>query len=339
MKKPQVSVIIPTYNRANCLSDAIDSALTQTFDDLEIIVVDDGSTDETHRILAGYGDRIYVVRKKNGGVSSARNAGLSAARGEWIAFLDSDDIWEPRKLEIQIADLRLYRTAVAHMVDTSFHGAEEEGVSDSLFVLRGLKEDFESRPIRLRPLSDVLKTPFFTSGWMVRRHTVESAGLFNHELRVFEDLDLLTRIALEGPFVVNSYVGIIVRRKIEAGPALSDLYQKNRIQSLQNLVHTYQNLKRDFRLSEPERKLVCRLLGGAWTEIAIAYAHENKKCLAANALFNSVRSHPNLRSFLRACVTPTGMTAVIRRFRNKQQGQKHFRRSELDGRLSNKLDG
>ena len=94
---PQISVIIPTFNRAWSLARAIDSVLTQTFAPKEIIVVDDGSTDETAQVLAGYGDRIQVLTRPNAGVSSSRNAGICHSTGEWIALLDSDDEWMPEK--------------------------------------------------------------------------------------------------------------------------------------------------------------------------------------------------------------------------------------------------
>ncbi len=97
-----VSVIIPTYNYARFIGEAIDSTLAQTLPPLEVIVVDDGSTDGTRELLAEYGDRIRVISQQNQGVGAARNAGIAAARGEYLAFLDSDDAWYPRKLELQM---------------------------------------------------------------------------------------------------------------------------------------------------------------------------------------------------------------------------------------------
>ncbi|WP_254522932.1 glycosyltransferase family 2 protein [Natrinema caseinilyticum] len=103
----RVSVVIPTYNRAAKLPNAIDSALEQTIDDLEVIVVDDGSTDDTESVLARYDDQRVrpVVHATNQGANVARNTGIDHARGEYIAFLDSDDSWHPQKLERQLASL------------------------------------------------------------------------------------------------------------------------------------------------------------------------------------------------------------------------------------------
>src|SRR4051812_3217208 len=98
-----VSVVIATYNHGRYLREAIDSALAQTHPPLEVIVVDDGSTDDTAEILQTYGGRIRAMRQANAGVAAARNAGLAAASGRYVGFLDSDDVWAPDKLARQLA--------------------------------------------------------------------------------------------------------------------------------------------------------------------------------------------------------------------------------------------
>jgi glycosyltransferase involved in cell wall biosynthesis len=102
MKNPKVSVVIPTYNRAGTVTKGIESVLAQTVTDLEVIVVDDGSSDDTGRVLGqAFGDKIRYYAQPNQGASVARNKGIAESRGEWIAFLDSDDLWERDKLEWQ----------------------------------------------------------------------------------------------------------------------------------------------------------------------------------------------------------------------------------------------
>jgi glycosyltransferase involved in cell wall biosynthesis len=102
----QVSVIIPAYNHGRFLAEAAASVLAQTYGDLEVVVVDDGSTDDTPQVLAAFQDpRLHVIRTRNHGKSAARNRGLDEARGRYIAFLDADDRWRPRKLERQLAVL------------------------------------------------------------------------------------------------------------------------------------------------------------------------------------------------------------------------------------------
>lgn len=110
MSGPLVSVIIPTYNRADVVCNAIESVLDQTYSNVEIIVVDDGSTDNTSSLLEKYGPAVQYLQKANGGVADARNLGLRHAKGEYIAYLDSDDVWEPNKLQRYI-DIALARPA------------------------------------------------------------------------------------------------------------------------------------------------------------------------------------------------------------------------------------
>src|SRR5687768_199170 len=102
----RVSVIIPTYNSGSLVVQAVEGVLAQTRQAEEVIVVDDGSTDDTAERLQQFGERIRVVRQANGGVATARNAGLRASSGDLVAFLDADDAWHPQKLERQIALLQ-----------------------------------------------------------------------------------------------------------------------------------------------------------------------------------------------------------------------------------------
>ena len=105
---PEVSVIIPTYNSARYLVEAVDSVLAQSYKDFEILVIDDGSTDETTAVMSKYGPTVRYIRQKNGGVSAARNKGIEESTGRYVAFLDADDTWLPNKLERQISELKAH---------------------------------------------------------------------------------------------------------------------------------------------------------------------------------------------------------------------------------------
>ena len=126
-----ISVIIPTYNRAKLLLRSMQSVLEQTFTDLELIVVDDASTDDTEQVVTSVrDDRVrYIRMEKNGGAGAARNAGIAAARGEWIAFQDSDDVWFPDKLARQFAQLK---ETGADVVFCAFERCTAEG--EKLYV-------------------------------------------------------------------------------------------------------------------------------------------------------------------------------------------------------------
>src|SRR5689334_21473917 len=101
-ERPNVSVVIPTYNRAAFLPAAIDSALSQSYPPCEILVVDDGSTDHTADVVAAYRARVRLIAQSNQGTAAGRNAGVAASSGAYVAFLDSDDLWLPHKLERQM---------------------------------------------------------------------------------------------------------------------------------------------------------------------------------------------------------------------------------------------
>ena len=178
-----ISVIIPAWNRAREVCRAIDSALAQTLPPLEVIVVDDGSTDETPEVLARYGDRIRVVRQSNQGVAAARNAGIAVARGELLAFLDSDDVWLPRKLELQVA--RLDADPELGLVHC---GVDFEGIGVNL---DGMEGSVATEMLRLE--RSVIVT--HGSGVMVPRRVVEEVGRFDARMRVSEDWDFCYRVA------------------------------------------------------------------------------------------------------------------------------------------------
>lgn len=118
MANKMVSVIIPTYNRANLLSNAVDSVLAQDYQAIEVIVVDDGSTDGTQAVARQFGDRIKYIKRKNGGPAAARNTGIAASSGEIIALLDSDDLWLPGKLQKQMPLFDDAQVKIAHCAVT-----------------------------------------------------------------------------------------------------------------------------------------------------------------------------------------------------------------------------
>ncbi|HKV38097.1 MAG TPA: glycosyltransferase family A protein, partial [Blastocatellia bacterium] len=123
---PRVSVIIPAYNTAPFISQSLDSVLSQSFDDIELIVINDGSPDtpQLESVLGPYMDRIQYIKQENRGLPAARNTGIGRAAGEFLAFLDSDDIWFPDYLEIQVRFLEEHFGVVASITDAVLFGLE-----------------------------------------------------------------------------------------------------------------------------------------------------------------------------------------------------------------------
>jgi glycosyltransferase involved in cell wall biosynthesis len=193
-----VSAIIPTYNRGYIVGKAIDSILNQTYDNIEVIVVDDGSTDNTLEKLKEYGDRIRVVSQTNSGPAAARNHGIAVSRGEIIAFLDSDDIWLPTKIERQVSLLESVPNSVPCCLCNGI--TTTPGAKWSAFDMGLFYPDCEEG-LWLN-VTEVLATRFilFCQLVAIRRDALERAGYFDPSLRFMEDYDLALRLSLEGPW-------------------------------------------------------------------------------------------------------------------------------------------
>ena len=182
---PLVSVIISTYNYGLYVCDAVESALSQTYSMVEVIVVDDGSTDDTRERLAPYTDRIKYIYQNNAGVSAARNTGMRVAQGEYLAFLDADDRFHPQKLEFQMAlfarDRKLGLVGTGHTTRVPVIWETSVG------------SQFETDYFTLEDM--VIQPRFGTSTVVLRKECIESVGSFDPALSRVEDYDLWIRIA------------------------------------------------------------------------------------------------------------------------------------------------
>jgi len=185
----RISVIIPTYNRSEVLERAIKSVLAQTYKNFELIVVDDGSTDNTSRILTKFGRKIRFFSKLHGGVSSARNFGLEKGEGTWVAFLDSDDYWLPRKLERQMQYIQEHPEILILQTD-------EKWIRKERFVNPMKKHQKYSGWIFPQCLPLCIVSP---SAVLIHQKIFNDIGVFDENLPVCEDYDLWLRIALKYP--------------------------------------------------------------------------------------------------------------------------------------------
>lgn len=186
---PKISVVIPTYNRAWALGRAVDSVLAQDFPDFELIVVDDGSDDDTPGLLEAYGPRLTRLFQPNQGVSAARNRGVARAAGELVAFLDSDDSWYPQKLGVQAAffdarpDARICQT-------------QEIWIRNGRRVNPGRRHAKPAGDIFVPSLSLCLVSP---SAVMLKKSLFEEMGGFDEALPACEDYDLWLRVSARYP--------------------------------------------------------------------------------------------------------------------------------------------
>jgi glycosyltransferase involved in cell wall biosynthesis len=195
LREAAVSVIIPAYRAAHTINRAVDSLFAQTRAPDEILVVDDGSTDDVVPALSRYGQRVTLIRKSNGGAASARNLGIERSRGELVAFLDADDYWEPKKLEKQLKILRAHPQVV--LVASRYYaqppGGDRTGPHPELDDLHGGHVLVLGGPEAFE-----LATKVWTTTVLVRRSTL-GEHRFVSGLEPAEDRDLWVRLIVSGP--------------------------------------------------------------------------------------------------------------------------------------------
>lgn len=261
-----VSVVIPNHNYAAFVRDAVNSALAQTHRNIEVIVVDNGSTDDSLRVLREYGDRIRLISQENRGQAGARNRGVEESRGEWVAFCDADDAWLPTKIERQLAAAK---SAEVGMVYTG-HAVTNAALSpihEILPIHRG----------RLLPLfaSGVAAViPAGESCAMIRRRCFEEVGGFDPQLSISAGFDLYRRVC-------QAY-------EVEVVPEALTLYRQHGANTSRRIEH----YARDYLLAlekmflDPGASSLAplrrRCLARAHLSFAGAYLHARRpgKCLA-----------------------------------------------------------
>lgn len=254
-----ISVVIPIYNGGRYLRACIDSALNQTYPQFEIIVVNDGSTDNSLEILKSYGDRIRIIDQTNSGPAVARNNGVKASLGELVAFLDQDDVWDDIKLERQAALLKRHSDALASYCD--HRGIDEHGVvtsySGALYYPRASGQILEY----------LIRGNFILSASLVmlRRSAFDVAGGFDaSQPHWSDDYDLWMRIAARGAILYQIETLVSYRRH-------SNNTSGNALEMVAGNAHAYRNLEMYLK-SERHHKLLPLLrekrfqsaLGTAW---------------------------------------------------------------------------
>jgi len=227
-QNPLVTVIIPTYNRGWILKEAIDSVLSQDFNDFELIVVDDGSTDNTHEILSAYGGDIIVLRQGNRGVSAARNAGIASASGCFIAFLDSDDLWLPGKLARQVDFFKSNPNALICQ-------------TEELWIRNGKRVNPKNRHKKFSGMIFKHSLPLCIvspSAVMLKKSLLDKTGVFDESFPACEDYDLWLRISCKYPVFLIDTPLIIKKGGHEDQLSKTPKLDKYRIQALKNIIES-----------------------------------------------------------------------------------------------------
>jgi hypothetical protein len=290
---PEVSVIVPTYQRRERVQRAIASVLAQSHRDFELIVIDDGSDDGTNRALAPLGERIRYHWQPNRGVAAARNAGLRLARGSIVAFLDSDNRWLRSHLAVVTAALDRHPQAVLVTTCPSFEFA-------------GRWQRGTPRLLDPFPSSLVTNIVGFISCVAVRRDAVMAAGGFDEKLRVGEDAELWPRLGLLGEFIT------VHRRTVIREYAASSLMERGRARGdyVDAFEHSWQRLLGEFeRSARPDAAALARQVKGSVAFLAALLAVGSGDDDAARAqLREACLRLPELSSAPRAVINRMWIT-------------------------------
>ena len=311
---PLISVIIPTYNRERFVGKAIDSVMRQSFTDLELIVIDDGSTDETRQILEAYGADIKCIFQENAGVSSARNAGIRVAQGTWVAFLDSDDEWTEDYLSCQVAQIKEFPEAVAHI--TNAVTILPNGGRSSLFSQTGLLDRFNREPCVVfeRPLRVIIEhAPWFLQASIIRRDVLIKAGLLNEELSIAEDLDLIARVAIRGPVTFCRKELVEIYRREESIENLGGQSLKRGTYEYSAFGKVYANLLNSPGLNRVERAAIANALSSTKRALGNLLVLTGRKAEARQVYRQALSLYPSVRSLIKVVGTflPPAVSRVL----------------------------
>jgi len=303
---PFVSVIIPTYNRADFVVQAVKSVLGQTFIDYEIMVVDDGSTDTTREQLSPFRKRINYIWQRNRGAAAARNVGILRTRGEWVAFLNSDDEWMPAKLAIQVRNMAQHPEACLHTADALL--IDDNGNHPALSLLRmsgiaprRLRGSLLDPPanLRLQLRAGIARI----SAMIVRRETLQHAGLFDERLQFYEDQDLACRLALEGRWMISDMPLVRIHRRNPDKQNLARQRLSEALRSFQILVQIYERLLANQKLPPAGQHLVINKLNKCRAGLGMELIKADNIIEARAILRQCIFSHPTPDTFCRYLIS------------------------------------
>jgi len=301
---PTISVVIPTFNRSGLVRLAIQSVLAQTSPATEIIVVNDGSKDDTREVLASYGDKIRPIHQDNTGLSGARNTGIAAARGDWIAFLDDDDEYGPERLAIARESIRRFPQVDAHLTNTAI--VSETGPQLDLFEVRGMPR----QPLLevSRPLSWVLKGCFFAQSLVARRSALQEVGLFRKTF--YEDMDIYVRLTPRAPWIIDSRPALRLIRRGNTG-AMSDDWRSKPVARCEALVRIHREALALPGLNDAEQRQVRTGLATYLFDLGVALTEKGERAAARKNFAEAARTFPARHSRLKAQAARLGGKPVL----------------------------
>lgn len=313
---PSISVVIPAYNSARFLPEAVASVLAQNQPVHEIVIVDDGSTDDTPRIAPLLAPNIVYIRQPNAGPSAARNRGIGEARGEYIAFLDADDQWVPDKNAKQLAIITRHPQIALVAGDMTEIDTKGNIVTASALDAHGLKTRFQQlggAPVP-NALHSLLEKNFIPTGTVLaKRDVLLAVGGFAEDIRYGEDLELWARIAAQHPIVMLPDVLMLRRRHGTNATAntealLTDLVKvAERIRDWENQILTHQDLD------------TSRIVANAWADLGYHHFDTGRFQAARTAFARSLHARTTIRAALYwiATMIPAAWIPTLRRLKEE----------------------
>lgn len=310
-----ISAIIPAYNSAEFIADAVHSILKQTTPVSEIIIVDDGSTDATREIVASLPGPITYISQQNQGPSAARNAGIHAANGDWIAFLDADDQWTPDKIEKQVNLLK----AIPHLAliagDMAEIDHEDRVITPSVLAKHNMLEKFQLLSGQAIPnaLAELVTKNFIPTGTvLVNKTALIEAGLFNQGIRFGEDLELWAKIAAKYPISCIPEIFMLRRQHSNNATQMTAALLDDSVKVMQSIRKAAsQELKA--QQIDPDR-----LIADAYNGLGYWHFDNFNLFIARKAFSASFIQQPNTRAMVYwlICYLSPQMIATMRKIKN-----------------------
>ncbi|MBL4780839.1 MAG: glycosyltransferase [Porticoccaceae bacterium] len=315
----KISAVIPTYNNADYIEDAINSILAQSHPVDEIIIIDDGSSDNTEelvKVISKKAANIIYIKQANQGPSSARNRGIEAASGDWIAFLDADDLWTPDKIALQITALKnepQLRLIAADMSEIDKLG---KTIVESVLAKHQLLHKFQSLAGRAVPRATaaLLTKNFIPTGTvLIERDCLRKTGGFNTNIRFGEDLELWARVAADHP--ITCLPQVMMQRRQHGDNAT-----ENTVSMLEGLVDVMQSLRH-----WGAEKLILqslnpdRLVAAALCDLGYWHFFQGNYRQAREVFISSLKEQASTRALIyaTACLLPNSLIRGIKALKQR----------------------
>jgi glycosyltransferase involved in cell wall biosynthesis len=305
----KVSVIIPTYNYAQFLGETIQSVLDQSYTNFELIVVDDGSTDNTREVVGSLKDsRIRYIYQKNSGASSARNTGIKASAAEYVTFLDSDDIWLPENLELKVKLLDS-RPDISLVCSNAlvFNNGTGAIIGRLWHDQNGAHANFDAVKVAREPLKEFLYHGFFViiEATMIRREVFSKIGCFDESLPTYEDWDLIIRILQHFSIEIIDMPLLKIRRHFTNLSGNPENVYQGAVTAINKAICSGS-------FSGVELKLLKQRLARAYFRYGRCALLDNNKSKAKEALITSIKHNPwNIKFYIYLLFTFLGKGRIL----------------------------